>query len=144
MKTTRRLLVAAIGLAIFNVSTVVAQAQFNYTTNNGAITITGYTGYGGVVAIPGTIDGLPVTSIGTNAFANRSSLTWVTIPSSVTNIGSHAFYGCSNLSAVEVDPLNSAYRTVDGVLFNKDQTMLIQCPGRKTGSYAVPDSVLSL
>ena len=40
------------------------QAQdFTYTTNNGAITITGYTGPGGAVTIPDMINGLPVTSI---------------------------------------------------------------------------------
>ena len=38
------------------------QAQFNYTTNNGTITITGYTGSGGAVTIPSTINGLPVTA----------------------------------------------------------------------------------
>ena len=42
----------------------VGKAQFNYTTDNGAITITGYTGPGGAVTIPDTINGLPVTSIG--------------------------------------------------------------------------------
>src|SRR6267154_2382750 len=41
----------------------VVQAQYTYTTNNGTITITGYTGPGGAVAIPSTITGLPVTSI---------------------------------------------------------------------------------
>ena len=44
------------------------QAQFTYTNNNGAITITGYTGPGGDVTIPDTISGLPVTSIGDYAF----------------------------------------------------------------------------
>ena len=43
-------------------------AQFDYITNNGAITITGYTGSDGVVAIPSTMAGLPVTSIGDWAF----------------------------------------------------------------------------
>jgi hypothetical protein len=42
----------------------VVQAQFTYTTNNGTITITKYTGPGGVVDIPATINGLPVTCIG--------------------------------------------------------------------------------
>jgi hypothetical protein len=48
----------------------VVQAQFTYTTNNGTITITRYTGPGGDVIIPSTIDGLPVTSIGAGAFGN--------------------------------------------------------------------------
>src|SRR5262245_20647853 len=39
----------------------VVQAQFNYTTDNGTITITGYAGPGGAVTIPSTINGLPVT-----------------------------------------------------------------------------------
>ena len=54
---------------------VVVQAQFTYTTNNNTITITGYTGPGGAVTIPSTINGLPVTSIGLGAFAGCSSLT---------------------------------------------------------------------
>jgi hypothetical protein len=63
----------------------VVQAQFNYTTNNSTITITGYTGPGGAVTIPDTIDGLPVTSI--------------TSPDSVTSIGPDAFAWCGFLSS---------------------------------------------
>jgi len=63
----------------------------NYTTNNGAITITGYTGPGGAVTIPDTINGLPVTSIGEEAFEDCANLTTVTIPSSVASIGDWAF-----------------------------------------------------
>ena len=78
----------------------VVQARFNYTTNNGTITITGYTGRGGVVAIPNTINGLPVTSIGNGAFRSVTSLTRVTIPSSVTYIGDEAFEGCTSLTSI--------------------------------------------
>ena len=70
------------------------QVPFNYTTNNGTITITGYTGPGGAVTIPDTINGLPVTSIGDYAFCNCTSLTSVTIPNSVTSIGDEAFSYC--------------------------------------------------
>jgi hypothetical protein len=71
-------------------------------TNNGAITVTGYTGSGGAVTIPGTINLLPVTSIGTNAFSNCTNLTSVTIPNSVTNIGNGAFAFCSSLASVTI------------------------------------------
>ena len=43
---------------------IVAQGQFTFTTNNGAITITRYTGPGGIVVIPDTTNGWPVETIG--------------------------------------------------------------------------------
>jgi hypothetical protein len=64
----------------------VVQAQFTFTTNSGTITITGYTGPGGDVTIPDTTNDLPVTSIGSYAFAGRTSLGSVTIPGSVITI----------------------------------------------------------
>jgi hypothetical protein len=79
-----------------------AQAQFNYTTNNGTITITKYTGQGGVVTIPDTISGLPVATIGTNAFYRCDSLTNMAIPNGVTNIGSGAFSQCSSLASITI------------------------------------------
>jgi hypothetical protein len=80
----------------------VVQAQFNYTTSNGTITITGYTGPGGAVVIPATIDGLPVTRIEYYAFSGKTSLTSVTIPNDVTNIGSAAFESCTNLTSITI------------------------------------------
>jgi uncharacterized repeat protein (TIGR03803 family) len=120
-----------------------AQAQFTFTTNSGVITITGYTGPGGAVSIPGTTNGLPVTGIATFAFAN-SALTSVTIPSSVTNIGVAPFIGCSSLTAITVDPSNPAYSSIAGVLFNKSQTVIIQFPGAEAGSYPIPNSVTTI
>ena len=77
------------------------QEQFTFTTNSGVVTITGYTGSGGAVSIPVTINGLPVTSIGSYAFYN-CNLTSVTIPNSVANIESMAFYYCSSLTSVTI------------------------------------------
>ena len=211
------------------------QAQFEYWTNNGTITLSRYNGPGGAVVIPDTINGLPVTRIGVQAFSHRSitsvtipisvtsiefgafsscasltsvtipnsvtnlgdfafeyctsltnvtipnsvtsignweflgcaslgsitipdsitsigfaafgvcaSLTSVTIPSSVTNIELGAFGACASLSAITVDALNSVYSSVDGVLFNKSQTLFIQYPGGKAGSYTIPNNVTSI
>src|SRR4026207_2524418 len=58
-------------------------AQFKFTTNNGTITITGYTGPGGVVEIPSTITGLPVSSIGTYAFVLNNKVTELLTPDTV-------------------------------------------------------------
>src|SRR5450755_780947 len=76
------------------------QAQFTFTTNNSAITITGYAG-GGAVVIPSTTNGFPVTSIGADAF-DSSTMTSVSIPSSITNIGNFAFYYCYNLPSITI------------------------------------------
>jgi hypothetical protein len=70
----------------------VVNAQFTYTTNNGVITITGYTGPGGAVTIPSTINDRPVTSIGDNVFDYCTNLTKVTITNKVTSIGVFAFF----------------------------------------------------
>ena len=144
-----------------------ATAQIDYTINNGTITVTGYTGSGGALIIPGTINGLPVTRVGDKAFLNCASLTSVTLsngvasigksafynctgltnatlPGSVTNIGDEAFLYCTNLPAISVDSSNPVYRSVDGVLFNYSETTLIQFPGGKTGDYVIPGSVTNI
>ena len=73
---------------------------YTFTTNNGAITITGYTGSNSVVTVPGTITGLPVTSIGEYAFFDCTNLSSVTIPDGVTSIGASAFSWCTSLTSV--------------------------------------------
>ena len=77
-------------------------AQFECTTNNGRIIITKYTGHGGSVTIPDTINGLPVTSIGFYAFSGRTSLTNVNISENISNIGEGAFVDCFRLSSVTI------------------------------------------
>jgi len=56
----------------------------------------------GSLDIPSTYNGLPVTSIGSNAFQGCTRITSVTIPDSVTSIGSSAFLFCTNLSSITI------------------------------------------
>src|SRR6185369_10329850 len=81
-----------------------------------------------------------VTSIGNYTFLYCTSLTSVTIGSSVTSIGVQAFYSCTSLTNISVDAANSVYSSLDGILFDKAQTTLIEFPRGRGGSYAIPNS----
>ena len=86
-----------------------------------------------------------VTSIGNEAFGYCSALTSVTIPRSVTNIGNEVFYHCTSLTELIVHPANPNYMSIDGVLFTKDGTKLIQYPlGKSDTSYTIPIRVTSI
>ena len=85
-----------------------------------------------------------VTSIGEFAFHNCKSLTSVTIPNSVTSIGRGAFSSCASLTGIWVAEGNSHYVSdASGVLFDKDKTTLVQCPGA-FAVYTIPGSVTSI
>ena len=86
-----------------------------------------------------------VTTIGNEAFYYCDSLTSVTIPDSVTSIGNEAFNHCIILASINVDSENKYYASEDGVLFNKDKSILIRYPMGKTAKeYVIPDSVTSI
>tara|TARA_B110000858_G_scaffold35115_1_gene39260 strand:- start:3549 stop:4874 length:1326 start_codon:yes stop_codon:yes gene_type:complete len=86
-----------------------------------------------------------VTTIGNNAFISCTSLTEVTIPNSVQTIGDSAFLLCTNLREIIVDTANANYSSADGVLFDKDKTVLIQCPiGNIRTQYTIPGSVTDI
>jgi len=85
---------------------------------------------------------LTLTSIGIYAFYNCTSLTSIYIPASVISIGDRAFGGTN--CSITIDPDNLNYSSIDGVLFNKSQTTLLQCPMSKSGVYVIPQSVTAI
>jgi hypothetical protein len=152
---------------LFTVAKADTYGYYTYSSDGFSISITKYTGNEVNVAIPNTIRGTQVTSIGDNAFSSCASLTNIVIPNSVTNIGNYAFYGCTGLaniaipdsvisigaealnccvgmSTITVGTLNTNYASTDGVLFDKSQTTLIQYPPRKKGTYIVPNGVINI
>jgi BspA type Leucine rich repeat region (6 copies) len=140
---------------------------YDYTTNNGAVAIKDYQGDDDVLTIPDNISGLPVKSVGSDAFFQSESLTSVTlgtnvttladnaffqcyilasvsIPASITNIGTGPFFDCQSLITISVNPANSYYTNVNQLLFNKTQTSLIQFPGGIGGGYILPAAVTNI
>ena len=78
------------------------QGDFEYTVSDGAVTITKYTGAGGDVTVPETIDGMAVTVIGESAFREVDSVKRVVIPEGVTKIEAGAFGNCIQLAEVNL------------------------------------------
>ena len=86
-----------------------------------------------------------VTSIENNVFSFCKGLTSIIISASVTEIGNWGLRECNSLKNISVSPDNPSYSSVEGVLFNKDKTVLIKYPIGKEGStYTVPDSVTEI
>ncbi len=86
-----------------------------------------------------------VTTIGRCAFYGGDYLTSVEIPNTVTSIKEKAFTHCPALTDINVAADNPNFCSVDGVLFNKDRTTLVQYPaGIKSTEYTVPSAVTSI
>ena len=81
-----------------------------------------------------------VTEIGWDAFMYCRSLKTITIPASVESLRDVDFMRCTSLESINVDSANKNLVSVNGVLFNKDKTVLIQCPAKKT-SVTIPATV---
>lgn len=84
--------------ATFTITVTAPSRDFTFDATTG--TIKKYNGNDAVVNIPSEINGIPVETIGNAAFQDNTTITSVTIPASVTEIGANAFAGCTNLTSV--------------------------------------------
>lgn len=87
-----------------------------------------------------------VTSIDTGAFVNAYNLRKVTIGKGYTTVPqTRGAFGGYNLKEIQVDPANTGLRDIDGVLFSKDGTILLDYPSSRVGStYTVPEETEKL
>ncbi len=85
-----------------------------------------------------------LTTIETSAFFGCTSLMSVTIPAGVTTIDSRAFYDCKSLTSITVDSGDSAYASIDGILYDNRSSSLIKCPDAKNGVVVIPDGVTGI
>ena len=86
-----------------------------------------------------------ITSLSDYAFFYCKSLKSINIPKNVGTISLSAFSRCSSLEDFNVDADNASFKSVDGVLFNKLGTVLMNYPlGNARETYTLPESTLSV
>ncbi len=84
-----------------------------------------------------------VTSVAYDAFYGCSSLQQVSIGESLLSFDGRAFMDCPLLSAFSVKESNPYFSSHEGVLYNKDKTILVRCPEAKK-VLTIPSSVIRI
>lgn len=77
-----------------------------------------------------------------DAFMNCTALKEITIPASATDISPSS--GCTALAAINVSAANTAYSSIDGVLFDAGATEILWFPIGKQGDYTLPSTVKAI
>ena len=84
-------------------------------------------------------------SIGSGAFANCEALNSFVIPEKVAHVGDCAFLGCKEISSYVLSTSNTSLTVQNGVLYNKDETMLISYPtGKADTTFTVPSGITEI
>lgn len=98
----KKLLFSVLFLALAVLSFAQSAGNYSVALNDDStgVVITAYNGSGSEVAIPLSLEGLPVKAIGKEAFRNKTTITKLIIPRGVTEIGDGAFQGCRNMVSV--------------------------------------------
>ena len=127
--------------AVVSVNSTLTSGNYQYKVlDDNTICISRYIGDETNATIPAKINGLTVTTIGKNAFA-QTGLGCLHIPASITDIKPNAFK-LSGFNKIEVDKNNLNYTSINGVLFSKDKTVLLAYPKESSAtSYIIPDGV---
>ena len=122
----------------------VGGAKYRIVLNGFYAEVVGFDSGATDVVISDKFVGLPVKSIGYDAF-DKYSLKSVVIPASVERIDERAFYSCDKLGAIEVAEENKYYKHIKGNLYTKDGKTLVQYAiGKNATSFTIPDGVTSI
>jgi len=120
--------------------------DFEYATKGDGIAITKYIGKQDIIVIPDNLEGKPVMIIGDlgDCVFGENAVS-ITVPSSVTKIGSVAFSSCAELKSIIVDSNNLNFSSDEqNILYNKNKTRLLKCPRGKRGCVKIPNDVINI
>lgn len=85
-----------------------------------------------------------VVAIADTAFKGCDLIETLVLPASIKSVGMRIIDHCFNLTAYEVASSSTTFKTIDGVLFSADGTVLVSCPTGKSGVYTIPEKVSKL
>lgn len=129
----------------FEESQTMTSGEFEFREEDGKLFITGCKNRKAKIIIPDEIEGMPVEGLDSGAFGMlNDEIKTITLPKSIAHIEEFAFSDCTNLEEIEVSKENKYFINIDGVLFNKDQTILFAYPAKKQAlgdKYEVPKGV---
>lgn len=81
--------------------------------------------------------------IGEQAFAYNKKLEYTYIGANVDNLPNSAFYACDSLCSFTVSQNNKSYSSVDGVLYDKEKSVLYIVPNSINVDITIPETVSS-
>lgn len=123
---------------------VSVRSEFTFTSFNGYARVMSYVGPETHVVIPSTLAGMQVVGVGKN-FQLQDHVTEISIPASVNSMDDYmeggVFHNCKGLLRINVAPESAYYASLDGVLFDKWMTRLIDYPRGRVGPYTIPNGV---
>lgn len=153
-----RSIIQKIGLLAAMLQTVITASAYDFEVdglnyficsyNDRTVAVSHFNKVNGDLVIPQRIiysgETYSVISISQYAFYNCTGLTSVEIPSSVKTIGDSSFESCINLIDINVNDENASFCSINGILYSKDASLLIQCGGGKNGDISLPNSVTTI
>lgn len=126
----------------------IAEDEFTVENVSGGVRITSYNGESSTVNIPETINGKKVVSLRDMNFGGlNADIRSVHIPAGVTemNLDDRLYVFSENFSKITVDEGNTKYYAEDGVLYSKEDNVLLMYPcGKEGGSFVIPDGVTAV
>ena len=132
-----KMLASALLVSAFSMMPGILMAEtsgyWKYDVSSDQVTISDYFGNESHVVIPATLGGKPVVAIGKAAFGENPGVQSITIPASVTSIGTMAFAGANNLNMVIAKGSNPT--SMGNNVFGSSMISKIYVPGDAVDAY---------
>ena len=123
----------------------------SFDETNPTVSITGSTEVKGAFEIPETVEyggvTFTVTEIAPSAFENKTEITDIIIPITISKIGANAFKGCSNLKSITVnnsEPIDLSNVAARSMATRTDDSSIFEGVDKETCVLYVPEGSVDL